>query len=60
MSYGERETRARARMKTKGIKSVKTVSLPDSDYAHVYVTREQGKRPVKATPTKSKKKTGAR
>jgi hypothetical protein len=56
MSYGERETRARALMKTKGIKSVRTVNLPDSDYAHVYVTRDQRKR----AGTKAKKKKGTR
>jgi len=44
MPYGAKERRIRREAKKRGIKSIRTVDLPDGEYAHVYVVREPGKR----------------
>jgi hypothetical protein len=46
--------------KTKGIKRIRTVNIPNSEYAHVYVTREQGKRQAATANVKPKKVRGKR
>lgn len=57
MPYGTKERRIRREAKKRGIKAIRTKTLPGGEYAHVYVVREQGERgghTVMGTPQKKK------
>jgi hypothetical protein len=57
MPYGARERKIRNEARKRGIKSIRTVDLPDEKYAHVYIVRQAGPKgghTVMGTPKKKK------